>query len=188
MTLTDWHGLYGESWQNEIVPEAFSHPAKFSRALIRHIYAHMFEEGWLEPGMSVVDPFGGVALGALDAMRRGLNWTGVELEMRFVGLGNVNIINWMSRYAPHFPGWGTARLLQGDSRELAKVIGEAGGGGGVCDQSAVCGWLRPHRRRRPQPRTHPGRRAAWRGHQWGDKQPTVRGRPGASIHRLGEQG
>jgi hypothetical protein len=67
-----------------------------------------------------------VALGALDAMRLGLHWVGCELEPRFVDLGQQNIDLWLARYAPHFPTWGTARLVQGDSRHLAQVLGDAG--------------------------------------------------------------
>lgn len=83
MQKLNWHGLYNESWQGEIVPEAFAHPAKFSRALIRQIYRYLLEEGHIKPGDHIVDPFGGVALGALDAMRNGLHWYGKELEPRF---------------------------------------------------------------------------------------------------------
>mgnify|MGYP001575076554 CR=1 FL=1 len=125
MVDDSWFGLYGEGWQNEIVPEAMIHPAKYSRALIRHIYDHAILEGWLQAGCRVLDPFGGVALGALDAMRLGLDWTGIELESHFLTLGNQNIELWLRRYAPHFPGWGTARLIRGDSRELLQVIGQA---------------------------------------------------------------
>lgn len=83
----DWYGLYAASWTGEIVPEAFTHPAKFSRGLIRKIYEHCIYRGFLRPGDRVVDPFGGIALGALDALRNGLEWTGVELENQFVKLG-----------------------------------------------------------------------------------------------------
>lgn len=86
----------------------------------------MIDEGWINAGDVVIDPFGGVGLGGLDAMRYGCTWVGVELEARFVALGNQNINLWNNRYAPHFPGWGTARLIQGDSRKLLEVIGEAG--------------------------------------------------------------
>ncbi len=85
---SDWHGLYAGRWNNEIVPESMSHPAKFSRKLIQRIYEFALEEGMLAPGDTVIDPFGGVALGALDAMYNGLNWIGVEIEPRFVLLGN----------------------------------------------------------------------------------------------------
>ena len=117
-----WHGLYREGWGDSIVPDAFSHPAKFRPALIRHIYEHMLGEGWLKPGDRVLDPFGGVALGGLHAMHNGLHWVGLELETRFVALGNANINLWNERYGPLFPGWGTAVLLQGDSRKLLEVL------------------------------------------------------------------
>lgn len=119
-----WSGLYGESWKGLICDEAFAHPAKFSRALIRKIYDHVIEEGWATKGSSVVDPFGGVALGAFDAMRHGLNWYGCELEEKFVGLGGQNIALWNDRFS-RMPNWGTARLVEGDSRKLSKVLSAA---------------------------------------------------------------
>ena len=95
--------------------------AKFSRALIRRIYEHAFAEGWLAPGMTVLDPFAGVALGALDAMWNGLNWVGVELEPKFCALAEKNIEFWQRKYGSK-EGFGTARIIQGDSRKLAEVI------------------------------------------------------------------
>lgn len=123
----EWHGLYNESWQGEIVPEAFSHPAKYGRAMIRQIYKHMTERGYICPGDHIVDPFGGVGLGALDAMRHGLHWHGCELEPRFVELGNQNLGLWQARYSGWFADWGTAVLHQGDSRQLVQTIGAANG-------------------------------------------------------------
>lgn len=117
---TDWRNLYGESWKGLITDEAFAHPAKFSRALIRKIYTHLIEDGFLKPGDTVLDPFGGVALGGHDAMRLGLHWVGCELEAKFHALGNGNIDLWRERYT-WFPG--TATLLNGDSRNLAQVVG-----------------------------------------------------------------
>jgi hypothetical protein len=120
----EWRNLYGESWTGVIAPEAFSHPAKYSRALIRAIYDHVIEEKWVSVGDSVVDPFGGVGLGGLDAMTNGLHWIGCELEAKFHGLGNQNIALWNERWSG-MPNWGSAVLLQGDSRKLASVISEA---------------------------------------------------------------
>lgn len=117
----EWKGVYKESWTGVICPDAFAHPAKFSRALIRAIYDHVVAEGWATKGDSVVDPFGGVALGGLDAMRHGLNWYGCELEAKFHGLGNQNIALWNERYS-RMPNWGSAVLLNGDSRKLAEVL------------------------------------------------------------------
>ncbi len=127
MTVDNWHGLYRKGWRDELIPQAFSHPAKYSFGLIEHIYQHMADEGWIEPGSVIVDPFGGIAGGAFHAMKHGCAWVGVELEARFVTLGNQNIDLWNNRYAPHFPGWGTARLIQGDSRKLLEVVSAAGG-------------------------------------------------------------
>jgi len=127
MKIIEWHGLYNESWQGEIVPEAFSHPAKYSRGMIRQIYAHMIANGYIAPGDHIVDPFGGVGLGALDAMRHGLHWHGCELEPKFVELGNQNLGVWAARYSGWFANWGTAVLHQGDSRQLDDVVRGADG-------------------------------------------------------------
>jgi hypothetical protein len=123
MINLDWYGLYNESWQGEITPEAFAHPAKFSRGLIRQIYRFLLDKGLVKAGDTVVDPFGGVGLGGLDAMLNGLHWRGCELEPRFVALAQANIDLWNGRYAPHFSAWGTAVISRGDSRNLAQVIG-----------------------------------------------------------------
>jgi hypothetical protein len=124
MVQDEWHGMYGEGWTGVITPESFAHPAKYSRTLIRHIYQHVIDEQWVHQNDYVVDPFGGVALGGFDAMQSGLHWTGCELEPRFHALGNQNIALWNDRYS-RLPKWGSARLVQGDSRNLASVIGEA---------------------------------------------------------------
>jgi len=122
--INEWRGCYKDGWKGLICDEAFAHPAKYSRALIREIYAHVIAEGWVSAGDSVVDPFGGVALGGFDAMQNGLNWYGCELEAKFHGLGNQNIALWNERYS-RMPNWGSATLLNGDSRKLASVIREA---------------------------------------------------------------
>lgn len=92
MTKDNWTGCYPSNWKGLIVPEAMAHPAKFSNKLIRRIYEHMLAEGWVKPGDRVLDPFGGVALGALDAMRLGLHWTGIELEEKFHELGQAEYL------------------------------------------------------------------------------------------------
>lgn len=125
MTQPDeWRGCYDGGWKGAIVPEAFAHPAKFSRALIHRIYAHALEQVWLKAGDMVLDPFGGVALGALHAMWYGLTWIGVELEPKFVTLAEQNLALWQRKYG-HKDGWGSARIVQGDSRQLAELIADA---------------------------------------------------------------
>jgi tRNA G10 N-methylase Trm11 len=119
--VTEWENCYPSNWKGVITPEAMAHPAKYSSKLIRRIYEHMIEMDWLKAGDKVVDPFGGVALGALDAMRLGLHWYGVELEAKFAGLGTVNIGEWNNRFG-NMPRWGSAHLFNGDSRKLIDVI------------------------------------------------------------------
>lgn len=125
MKQSDVYGLYADSWNGEIDPAAFSHPAKFSRGLIRFIYQHAIEQGYIKRRDRIVDPFGGVALGGLEAMLNGMHWTGCELEEKFVQLGQANINLWQSRYGAWFQ-LGTARIIQGDSRQLAEIVGGAG--------------------------------------------------------------
>lgn len=116
-----WTGCYPSNWKGLILPQAMTHPAKFSSRLIRRIYEHLKEEGWLRIGDTVIDPFGGVALGALEAMRHGFHWVGVELEPKFVDLGSQNIAAWNKRFHT-MPQWGSAILLQGDSRHICDLL------------------------------------------------------------------
>ena len=127
MIIDIWENCYPSKWKGVITPDSFKHPAKFSSKLIQKIYRHITEEGWLREGDRVVDPFGGVALGALEAMRYGLDWTGCELEPHFVKFGNENIRLWNGTFSGKLPRWGTASLLQGDSRQLTRVVAEARG-------------------------------------------------------------
>jgi hypothetical protein len=122
----DWHGCYDQRWSGVIVDEAMRHPAKFSRGLIERIYRHLLAAGHLRPGDLVGDPFGGVALGAWPARRRGLHWVGVELEPRFVELGRANLDLWQRQFGDKIAPWGQAALVQGDSRRLAEVLAGAG--------------------------------------------------------------
>jgi DNA modification methylase len=120
-----WHGCYDASWRGVIVPEAFAHPAKFAPGLIQRIYLHGFDAGWWTRGDTIGDPFGGIAGGGVMAGYEGLNWIGVELEPRFVELGNKNL-------AKHGPKWmamslaSRVTLLQGDSRRFAEIVRAAG--------------------------------------------------------------
>ncbi len=122
--LTQWEGCYDNGWTGLIVPEAFSHPAKFSRSLIHRIYQHAKEMGWVHPGDYVLDPFGGVGLGALDAITMGLNWCGCELEQKFAELAQKNFLKW-NLDLRGWPNLGTARMINGDSRNIKAVIEKA---------------------------------------------------------------
>ena len=115
-----WAGCYADSWQDLIVPEAFAHPAKVARGLSHRIYRHLIEQGYVRPGMVVLDPFAGIGGFALDAMTYGLRYVGVELEPRFVALGQQNLALWRQRY-----GFTGGIIVQGDSRRLREVLAGA---------------------------------------------------------------
>lgn len=71
-----------------MIPPAFAHPAKISLALVKKIFAHALELGWIRKGDTCVDPFAGVGGVAFGAMAAGLNFIGQELESHFVDLVN----------------------------------------------------------------------------------------------------
>lgn len=126
MTIQEWHGCYDNGWGNLIVPEAYGHPAKFSRGLIERIVTHGLECGYWKAGDVIGDPFGGVALGGIIAGYHGLNWIGVELELKFCTLGNQNLDLHRAKWAAL--GYKVdVRLVQGDSRNFAALIGQATG-------------------------------------------------------------
>lgn len=54
-------------------------------------------------------------------MLMGYAWEGIELEEKFCTLGRANIALWQQRYG-QLPGYGTATLLQGDSRQARAVL------------------------------------------------------------------
>ena len=76
--MTRWEGCYDLGWKGLLTDHAFSHPAKFSRGLIERIVDHVLAQGWVQPGGTVADPFGGVGCGGVVCAARGLRWVGVE--------------------------------------------------------------------------------------------------------------
>ncbi len=117
---TIWRDLYTRQWADLITPAAREHPAKYARLLIKKIYNHAFDEGWIEKGDYVLDPFAGVALGAVDAMAYGLNWTGVEIEQQWVSAGNENIKKWVDSYRQFTNMVGKAIIVQGAAQDITR--------------------------------------------------------------------
>lgn len=116
-----WKHCYKDSWVGILPGAAMAHPAKFSKGLIFKIIQHLLDEGFVKSGDTICDPFGGVALGGLPCALQSLQWVGIELEQKFVDLGQANIETWTRRWG-HLPQWRTPVLLQGDSRDLARTI------------------------------------------------------------------
>jgi len=122
-----WHHTHDKRWPPALICDAAQdHPAKFAYALIDKIYRHCLDEGWLCAGDTVLDPFGGVALGAFFAVTRGLNWVGVELEPHFVEAGQQNIKSWHEVFGDRLGRYGHAALMQGDSTKLSDIIHQLG--------------------------------------------------------------
>ena len=113
-----WTGCYNEGWQGLIVPEAFSHPAKMARGLVRRI----FDELNLPKGSTVCDPFGGIGTTGIEGASRGLKVICIELEPKFVELARQNFE--LHRAAWETLGYPLPEIRQGDSRGLSRVLCE----------------------------------------------------------------
>jgi len=125
--ITDmWTGCYRRGWGKELIPAAYQHPAKVSFSLAERIYQHVIAEGWAREGSICIDPFAGIGGFAYHALKAGMHFRGVELEQKFVNLAAQNIALWNARYAGRFARWGSAHILQGDSRQLLEVLAENG--------------------------------------------------------------
>lgn len=122
MEELNWHNCYSNNLKGIICDEAFCHPAKFSYGLIARIYSHLLERGWLQEGDLVADPFAGVGIGGIVAAANGLRWIGVELEEKFCKLAedsfSLHKEQWEKMGKPY------PVILQGDSRDFNKLIGE----------------------------------------------------------------
>lgn len=86
MKETEIYNLYLKKWGKDLIKTAYNHPAKMGRGMIAWLYEYLLANDYIKPGDTILDPFGGIAGGALDAMRLGLNWIGVELEWPFVDI------------------------------------------------------------------------------------------------------
>src|SRR3990167_5356956 len=119
----EWTGCYVDSWKGIITPESFLHPAKMSYALTRRIFEHARDEGWIKPGDTVVDPFGGIGSTGIVGAEAGLQVVMCELEPKFVALNQANIERnrwrWTQFNRP------IPRVVQGDSRRLCEVLAAA---------------------------------------------------------------
>lgn len=95
-------------------------PAKVSLGLAKRIYRHALDEGWLAPGSLCIDPMAGIATFGLVAATYGIPWVGIELEERFVAMGQGNIAlhtrEWLALGKP------LPLLRQGDARNLQGIM------------------------------------------------------------------
>lgn len=123
--IIEWHNCYAGDLKALIVPEAFAHPAKMSRKLCERIFDHGQERGYWKPGDIILDPFYGIGTTGLVGAFRGYQVIGVELEAKFIELAKQN--NRKNRRKLERLGNSLPVVIQGDSRELVKLVGEAAG-------------------------------------------------------------
>lgn len=115
-----WFGCYQDSWKGHITAASYQHPAKFAKGLVERILDYMAEQGWIAKGDAIGDPFGGVRTGGIVAAYRGYQWIGVELEQKFVDLGEGN-------FELHRDRWKRLGVpmpicVQGDSRQFHFIV------------------------------------------------------------------
>jgi len=79
--------------------------------------------GYWDKTSVILDCFGGVGLGGVIAMMQGYTWLGVELEPKFVSLANQNFVHIRELWKGNPPG--QAQIIQGDSRKLREILGQA---------------------------------------------------------------
>ena len=120
-TETTWQNCYNDSWKGRISDGSFSHPAKAAPGLLKRIFDHAFENGYLAKGSTVVDPFGGIFTTGIEGASRGCRVFGCELEERFVALALENIE--LHRRTWDAFGDPIPVIVQGDSRNLCEVLG-----------------------------------------------------------------
>ena len=122
--MTTWQGCYDDNWNGQIVPEAFSHPAKMANGLVNRIFDYAIAKGWIVPGESVVvDPFGGIGSTGIIGASRGVQVLCCELEQKFVDLAKRNFE--LHRRTWEACGDPLPVIVQGDSRKLCEVLGPA---------------------------------------------------------------
>src|SRR5215831_15337255 len=124
MDTVHWSGCYEADLRDICLPDAYAHPAKMRPGMMQRLYPYLLSQGYVRPGAVILDPFCGVGLGAFHALLCGLRWVGVELEEKFVALGQQHLTYWQQRY-----GLTGATLFQGDSRHLRAVLGQTAVGG-----------------------------------------------------------
>lgn len=121
MEFSEWPACYPSNWIGLLVDP--NHPAKFSSKLIRRIYDHLKTDRVFDNPGIVVDPFAGVASGALFANRVGIDWIGVEIEAENVLSGQRNLDFQREKFGKFYGGkWGESGIVLGDSRFLESAL------------------------------------------------------------------
>jgi len=119
-----WYGCYRVSRSADdplTTASSIQHPAKMSPGLLQHIRRFGEERAWWKPGDSIIDSFGSIGTTGLLRLH-GYNTILVELEERFVRSAQENMAI-LDRKAAWVKKLGLSRVIQGDSRRLAELLG-----------------------------------------------------------------
>jgi DNA modification methylase len=120
--LAPWRLRYDKDGRCKggVVPttlSSFDHPAKMVPSLAARIISV-----YSKPGDIILDPMSGIGTTLVEAMTRGRNAIGVELEFRWtkVAWQNIHLVKKNSLFLQI----GRGMVIQGDARELSKSISE----------------------------------------------------------------
>lgn len=105
-------------WGHFFTRESVTHPAKMNLNLLRWIL-----ETYTEPGEVVLDPMAGTGSTIILASILGRHGIAVELEPRFCDMirANIELTEKQTTLIPK----GRMTCIQGDARELSKLLGES---------------------------------------------------------------
>ncbi len=92
-----WENCYNIGWGKNLVPEAFSHPAKVSFSLAGKIYNHAINMGWVKKGDTVLDPFTGSSTTGVASVRNGRRFIGIDTNAEYLELSVTRLDEELAR-------------------------------------------------------------------------------------------
>lgn len=117
-----WRGCYSSGRGDELFSaQSNRHPAKMSGALLDRIRRFGEEKGWWSPGDRIVDNFYGIGTTGLLTLH-GYDVLGIELEESFFKMACENA-EILEKKGTWLKSKGRCRIIQGDSRKLAELLG-----------------------------------------------------------------
>jgi len=122
----EWDGLYGPDnmYRPLLTKASYAHPAKTSLRLVDKIYSHLRSQGLINPTDTIIDFMSGTGRINLIACLYDHKTISVELEPHFIKMIN----DARTRLADATGRSLKWQIVQGDARELSKILGKRGVG------------------------------------------------------------
>lgn len=114
-----WGPARRTTWGNWIGPNSY-HAAKFRPHVVDKVYRTLCHDYGLKRGEVVFDPMAGVATGAINALMRGINWVGVEIEPHLFNAAIENSSIW--RAGGLWSEGVSFDMFCGDSQNAVEVV------------------------------------------------------------------